>query len=106
MKVQFHDVDEFLAELEKDREHVDRAIVRLTCLHTSHAELPILYVSVVATAHISGYVIRLDKHAGHYMQHAQTDRQEVHERADEIAGALQSKLESLGLEIRSGILEP
>jgi hypothetical protein len=40
------------------------------------------------------------------MQHAQTDRQEVHERADEIAGALQSKLESLGLEIRSGILEP
>jgi hypothetical protein len=106
MKVQFHDVGEFLTELEKDREHVDRAIVRVTCLHTSHAELPIIYVSVVATANISGYVIRLDKRAGNYMHHAQTDREEVRQRADQIAGALQNKLESLGLEIRTGILEP
>ena len=105
MKVQFHHLDEFLAELEKDNTQVDRSIVRVTCLHIQHKELPITDLSVVATANIAGYVIRLDKRAGNYIEKDPL-AQQVHQRAGEIVHTLQEKLASFGLEVRSGILEP
>lgn len=105
MKVQFNDMDEFLTELEQDKDQVDRSIVRVTCLHIQNKELPITYLSMVATAHIAGYVIRLDKPIGHYIT-KDTRAQEVHQRADELINHLQARLACFGLEVRRGIIEP
>lgn len=102
--VTFNDLDEFIAELVKDRTLVDRNLVRLTCQHRAHTEMPITYVSVIAMAQVGGYLVKLGWPIGDFMRTIEDQRQRVAERAEQILNTLQSQCADLGLETRAGLL--
>mgnify|MGYP007059567413 CR=1 FL=1 len=59
MKVQFHSVDEFLAEITRDVDRLDRKILRVSIMQRcSH---PFLEISMVSTVVVGGVVVRLDR---------------------------------------------
>jgi len=59
--VKFHLADEFLQELEADRDLVDRSIVRITGLFRRAKDLPVFRVYLIATAKlINGDIVKLE----------------------------------------------
>ena len=63
--VKFSAPDDFLEELAKDKEKVDRGIVRLVYSFTPTNISPnIQHLSVVATALVAGQVYRLETYCG------------------------------------------
>ena len=63
--VKFNDPEDFLAELAKDKEKVDRGIVRLVYSFTPTKVSPnIQHLSVVATALVGTQVYRLETYCG------------------------------------------
>lgn len=105
MQVRFNDVEEFLAELEHDRERIDRGIVRVTKTLTQTAQLPIQQLAVVATARVGDTVVRLERYCGDLWGKEFPQDAETHERAEKVMRKLEDACRGMGLEVRAGILE-
>lgn len=97
--VEFASPSEFLAELRKDRWHVDRGIVRVAECRRASAMSPVLLVSLVGTAHAGAGIYRVECICGGLCGVEVADRL--------VLGQMRSKLKSLrnncislGLDVR------
>jgi hypothetical protein len=110
--VRFSDPREFLEELAKDREHIERRIVRLTNFYRPSQRVPsIQHLSVVATARVGRDIIRLEVYCGDLWHldlsacTAQAGRdQPVLDRAKAIHTTIEEGCARLGLEVRAGMI--
>ena len=103
MKVQFHAVEEFLAEITKEREQVDRRILRVTVLRRFHD--PFVHVFLLATAVIGGTIVRLDHRLGECFAMDTTATAGIGKKAEELMARLDREAQQLGLEVRAGVFE-
>lgn len=100
--VAFNDPDEFLAEIGRDHDRIDRQILRVT-VRRRYGE-PFVTVSVVATATVAGILVRLDHRVGEAFAGA--------EKATGLGAKTQALLDklttaaaALGLDVRAGVYE-
>ncbi|MCE9561220.1 MAG: hypothetical protein K8U57_04120 [Planctomycetes bacterium] len=103
MKVQFHDPEEFLAEVRRDAERVDRKIVRVTIRRRYRP--PFVTMSVIATAVVSPTVITLDHRVGETFSGDGHDSDLV-TKATATIDKVTRVLNEIGLEVRPGVFEP
>jgi hypothetical protein len=104
--VKFTDAAEFVEELRKDLDLVERGIVRLTirARPAREVDLPDLrHVSVVATALVEGRFVRLDRSCGETWGLDQ-DKQ-VLELAEEVQRLIEEFCQETGLKVRGGVYE-
>jgi len=102
--VRFNDVNEFLENLDKDRDLVDRRIVHVTNLYrASKLTASIQHLSVLATARISGEIVRLEVYCGDLWGITHQD-EPVLAKADRVKGDLMEGAGSLDLDIRAGMI--
>ncbi len=107
--IHFTNVEEFLAEIAKDKDLVDRGIVRITRSYcrTGHNGL-FLALDVIATAKVGEDVVVLTRHCGQFMQnpHFPKDihpgQESAQSAADSAIEALEKGCAELGLETRAG----
>lgn len=103
--VRFRDVDPFAAELERDRDHVDRRIVRATFRARpliSGVPTPSLLI-LEGAAIVAGRFVRLELPIGELWGMGPDG--DVRRKGRELVEALQQRLEAAGLELREGVLE-
>jgi len=104
--VRFNVYDEFLAELTKDIELVDRRIVRITNLYQGSTVSPSLkHLSVVATAKVGVDIVRLDVYCGDVWGLNTQHNDVTRKKAQDIQHRITQAGAQLGFEIRAGILE-
>ena len=102
--VQFSDPEDFLAELEKDKEKVDRNLVRLVYQSTPSRMSPnIQHLSVLATALVAGQVYRLEAYCGDLWRIESQD-QPVYDKGKKVKEQIASGCAKLGLEVRGGVI--
>lgn len=102
--VRFNDANEFLKELAKDRDHVERRIVRLTNLYRPSQRVPsIQHLSVVATTRVGRELVRLETYCGDLWNLGRD--QSVLDKAKVLHQTIEDGCASLGLEVRSGVLD-
>jgi hypothetical protein len=102
LTVSFNDPDEFLEEVRKDHDRVDRAILRLT-VRRRYGE-PFVTVSVVATAVIEGTVVRLEHRIGDAFVGDEKSNG-LAAKTKTVLGKLADAAKPLGLEVRAGVYE-
>jgi hypothetical protein len=102
MRVKFNDLAEFLEEVRKDRDRIDRSILRLT-VRRRYAQ-PFVHVAVVATVVVGNTVIHLENRIGEAFF--------GDEKADGLTAKTQAALDKLteaakglGLDVRAGVCE-
>lgn len=110
MKVRFSVVEEFLAELDAEQNHIEDSIVRLTYHYEQSTSVPFIYhMSVVAGVVVRGKLVSLKQACGDVWrgQGAASDSQvqAVQDKAAEITARIEAKAEALNLFVRQGILE-
>jgi len=104
--VRFNVYDEFLAELTKDIELVDRRIVRITNLcQGSTVSSSLKHLSVVATAKVGVDIVRLDVYCGDVWGLNTQHNDVTRKKAQDIQHRITQAGAQLGFEIRAGILE-
>ncbi len=103
MKVQFHAIEEFLTEITRDRECIDRGILRITVLRRFHD--PFVHIFLLATAVIDRTVVRLDHRLGECFASDATAAAGIGKKAEELMNRLHREAEQLGLEVRAGVFE-
>lgn len=103
--VKFSYPDDFLDELAKDKEKVDRGIVRLVySFKPSKLSPNITHLSVVATALVAGQVYRLEHYCGDLWRIESQD-QAVHDKGISVKKQIEYGCSRLGLEVRGGSIE-
>jgi len=103
MKIQFHDPEEFLDEIERDLCQVRNHRLRVTRLIRNHPEgLPVTHVSVVATCVVDGFIVRLDAATGSAVRNHD---EAVMDRTIALMARIEKRAHGLGLEIRPGIFQ-
>jgi len=107
MIVKFNDPKEFLEEMEKDRDEIDRRIVRLTTLRTPSKQVHSIYLyTVVATYRRGDEIVRLEKFCGDYWHDINTKGNEKTEQNIKATyEILEEGIRKLGLEVRGGTYE-
>jgi len=107
VKVRLSVVEEFLAELEAEQNHVEDSIVRLTFQYKQSKSLPFLYsMSVVAGFVVRGKLVYLKQPCGDIMQGQDTEgNQKTKQRAEAIAAQVEEKGQALNLFVRKGMFE-
>lgn len=103
-KITFNFVDEFLAELEKDKATINRGIVRATIKRTIGQKLPMQYYSVLSSYIVDNEVVKLEQSIGLQMGYEKTEDKILAKR-DEVYGKIEKKVAELGLELRGGYVE-
>jgi len=110
MLIKFTNPQEFIDELDKDRYHIERRIVRLTALYTPSKSVPTIYVvKVIATAKLQwGDIIRLEHFLGDYWSSFPEDdkiNKGVLQRRDDVYRQIEEACKRFDLEIRAGTYE-
>jgi hypothetical protein len=101
--VRFNDVDEFLENLDKDRQHVERRVVRVTNLYRASKLTPsIQHLSVVATARVAGEIVRLEVYCGDLWHLGRDDA--IIAKATTIQRTLADECARLDLDVRAGVI--
>lgn len=108
--VRFSNEEEWLQELARDVELVNRRIVRI-CAHSTQAEGALggalTRVSLVAGYEVGGQVVRLERYCGSFMGPADLptpgDGADVYER---LRAKLTADVQALGLDVRGGAFQP
>lgn len=104
MKVKFNITEEFIEEMKKDRDEIERAIIRLTTLKSYSEKTPGLYlISVISTYRRGDEIIELKKFCGDVF--GKEDAAEVWERVQQVYTEIEKAAKELGLEIRPGVYE-
>jgi hypothetical protein len=99
----FSDSDEYLTELEDDRELIERGIVRVSKTAAPSVDGTATDVWVESGAIIAGRAVRLREFCG-TLWGVGADEQ-VHGRARELQSWLEGELKRVGLEVRAGVWE-
>ena len=100
--VVFNAREEFLKELETDRDCVERLIVRLTCLSQQSTMTPVIRpLFVVATYKAAGESVELKQFCGDLCTLEQ-DRQTI-EHSRTLQQAIEEACKRLGLTVRAGM---
>jgi hypothetical protein len=102
IKVQFHQIDEFLEELTQEREAVTDRILRVTYLHAQHSGMPIVHLSVVAGALVRGVLIEFVQRCGDLWKMRSDSDAQTTQRAEELRRRLEEAAHRLDLQIRRG----
>jgi len=88
--IRFTNAQEFIDELEKDRAHIKRKIVRLTTLEIPYGYFPAHFERLVATAELEwGDIIKM----------------EIDHPSDELYGQVVEACKRLDLEVRGGMYQ-
>jgi hypothetical protein len=103
MKVQFHAIEEFLREITRDRDRIDRGILWVTILRRFHD--PFVHMSLLATAVIGSTIVRLDQRLGECFAADATAAAGIGKKGDEHMARLGKEAERLRLEVRTGFFE-
>lgn len=101
--VKFSDPEDFLEELAKDKEKVDRGIVRLVYSFNPSTHGITTHLSVVATALVGTQLYRLETYCGDLWRIESPD-QPVHEKGSAVKEAIAAGCAKLGLEVRGGAI--
>jgi dsDNA-specific endonuclease/ATPase MutS2 len=102
--LRFNDIEEFFEELKKDRDLIERGIVRVTSILRPSQSVPsIFHIVVAATARVAGEIVRLDIYCGDVFQGFDRDS-EVLKAANEKIGMIKERCTSLELDVRAGVL--
>jgi hypothetical protein len=107
MKVRFSVVEEFLADLEAEKDHIEDSIVRLTYQYEQSTSVPFIYhMRIVAGVVVRGKLVYLKQACGDVWQGqgAAPDTQ-AKDRAAAIAAQIEAKAASLNLSVRHGVFE-
>lgn len=105
-RVKFNAVEEFCAEMERDKSDIDRRIVRLTHLFQDSRLSPnIQHVLAVATYSVKGQVVRLERYCGDVWRINDEADKKVLDRAEAVHKAIKEACQRLELKVRAGILE-
>jgi hypothetical protein len=97
--------DEFLRDLEADKDDVERGIVRLTTVRRpSGPNGALTRISVEAGAIIEGRPVLLEHTVGELWDH-HTNDSEVKVRTTEVVEAIAAGVADLGLQLRAGVFE-
>jgi len=107
MKVRFSMVEEFLAELEEEQNHVEDSIVRFTFQYEQSVSVPFLYcMSAVAGFVVRGKLVYLKQICGDIMQGQETEgNQKTRQKAEAIAAQIEGKAAALNVFVRRGMFE-
>ena len=103
--VKLTDVGEFIAELARDAELVERRIVRLTQEARAAHGGAFHYLLVHAGAVIGGQLVCLTAYAGQHRGEGMEETKRAYQRADELANRIRTACEAAGLETRPGAFE-
>jgi maltose-binding protein MalE len=108
MKVRFSVVEEFLAELDEEQNHVEDSIVRITYQYEQSTSVPFIYhMRVVAGFVVRGKLVYLKQACGDVWQgQGRAPETQAKEKAAEIAAQIEAKAGELNLSVRHGIFEP
>jgi hypothetical protein len=60
----FNALEEFLRELELDKDAIDREIMRVTALYQQSQTVPLRYLYVVTTYKVKGELVKFQEHVG------------------------------------------
>ena len=101
--VKFNDPEDFLAELTKDKEKVDRGIVRLVYSFNPSTHGITTHLSVVATALVGTQLYRLEAYCGD-LWHIEKMDQVTYDQGKQIKGMIEKRCATLGLEVRGGAI--
>lgn len=115
MKITFNQHNEFIEELKRDSQFIDRKIVRVTRqFRRAGGGLPFTEASILASYSIrvnpqsgndhSRQVISLNNYCGRYMLE-DPHEEKVLKLADEIQGEIEAAAKKLNMEIRAGFIE-
>ncbi len=102
VKVSFHDAEEFLDELRKDHDRIDRKLLRVT-VRRRYAP-PFVHVAVVATAVVGNSVVTLEHRVGEVFAGDEAGSP-IPGRIQATLDRLAAEAEKLGLEVRAGVFE-
>lgn len=100
--VEFASPSDFLAELRKDRWHVDRGIVRVVECRRASAMSPVLLVSVVGTARVGADIYHVECICGALCGIEVNDRRVLTKMQKQLQ-SLRSSCAGLGLDVRSRV---
>ena len=103
--VRFTDVGEFIAELARDAELIERRIVRLTQEARAVEGGALHYLLVHAGAVIEGQLVCLTAYAGQQWGEGMQETKRAYERADELTNRIRTACEAAGLETRPGAFQ-
>ena len=100
--VLFHAVEEFLQELEKDKDLVERKIVRLTNLSQQSTITPVIrHLYVTATYKAAGEIIQFKQYVGD-LWNAEQDKKVI-EKSIALQEQIETACKHCGLDIRAGL---
>ena len=99
--VEFDNAAEFLAELEKDRQHVDRGIVRISQCRPAVGTGSVQCLSVTVTARVGPDLYRLVVFCGALCGIPESDQRALDQQAEVLTG-LKLGCASLSLDMRAG----
>lgn len=103
-KVRFTDVDEFLAELRIDQDHIVRGIVRVTNRWKRADSLPLMSLTVVASFQTSDAVVLLESGCGSFMP-GLGEEEQTRAVATKRREQIEALVKELGHEVRAGVFE-
>ena len=100
--VVFHAVEEFLKELEMDKEVVERKIVRLTNLYQQSQMTPVIrHLFVAATYKAAGEIVQCEQYVGDLWNMA-SDKKAI-EKGIDLQKQVEEACQRYGLEVRAGM---
>lgn len=102
VKVNFHDPDEFLDELRKDHERVERLIVRIT-VRRRYVQ-PFVHVAVIASAVVDNFIVTLEQRVGETFV-GDDASSPITAKIRASLDHLTAEATKLGLEVRTGVFE-
>jgi len=98
--VVFHAVEEFLKELETDKDLVERKIVRLTNLYQHSKMTPVIrHLFVAATYKAAGEVVQFKQYIGD-LWNAEQDKKTI-KKSIKLQERIEDACKRLGLEVRA-----
>ncbi len=100
--VVFHAVEEFLKELEMDKDFVERKIVRRTNLYQQSQITPVIrHLFVVAAYKVAGEIVEFKQYIGD-LWNADQDKKVI-EKSITLQEQVEEACKQFGLEIRAGM---
>lgn len=106
MVVKFHNLDEFIKELEAEQANIERGIVRVSKAQRQSAKYLTTNVYLIATAKVlNGDILKLEHFVGQEWQNDDEINAITYRRFEEARDKLLSCVEKLGLTVRYGVFD-
>jgi len=104
MKIRFNNLDEFIKEIEKDKDKIHRGIVRLATVQKALEVSSLYAVKVIAAYRVGDEVVELEQFCGNWWREDKKEGK-VWDEAKETCEKISKTCKESGLEIRAGVYE-